>query len=120
MEDDRRLKRVSSEYFGELSKLLLTEVNDPKLKNVQITEVTFTKDLRLARVYYILIGAKPNLADADRGFKKCRGFLKKELSVRIPMRYTPDLEFVFDDKYESNLKLEQIFSDMEKSKVKTW
>ncbi|MBX7148169.1 30S ribosome-binding factor RbfA [bacterium] len=118
MDDGRRIKRVSAEYFEELSKMLITEINEPKLKHARVTEVSFTKDLHLARVYYVVDGENPNVAEADKGFKKCRGFLKRELSQRIPLRYAPDLEFIFDDKYESNLRLEKIFSDLDKTKEK--
>jgi ribosome-binding factor A len=46
-----RLQRIADRVRQELSELLIREVNDPRLKNIFITDVKIDKELAFANIY---------------------------------------------------------------------
>src|SRR3989338_9776103 len=84
--NERRLKRIEELYQQELASLLLIEVDDPLLKGVRVTRVRVTPDLGSAKIYYDCDQGKERAPDVLKGFRRCKGFLKKDLATRIPLR----------------------------------
>ena len=105
-------------YQQELASLLLIEVDDPLLKGVRVTRVRVTPDLGSAKIYYDCDQGKERAPDVLKGFRRCKGFLKKELATRIPLRFTPNLEFYFDEMLEVELNLERAFQTLQEEKKK--
>ena len=95
---NNRLGRINEEIMRELSALLRT-VKDPRVANamVSITRVEATPDMRYAKVYISVLGDKTVLHNCMRGLKSAAGFLRRELSSRLTLRYTPELAFAEDD-----------------------
>jgi len=91
-----------------MTELLLTSVSDPFLHDVQITEIKISPDLHQARVYFY-IADRTREREVLKGFRRSKGFLKKELSVRVQLRYVPDLDFFYDDQVEKNQKMDELF-----------
>lgn len=116
--NERRLKRIEELYQQELAQLLLTQVDDPLLKGIRVTRVRVKPDLGSARIFYESEKGKEGEADALKGFKRCKGFLKKELSARVPLRFTPNLEFFYDEMLEVEMNLERAFLTLHEEKKK--
>jgi ribosome-binding factor A len=113
-----RLKKIEEAYHHELAQLLLLEVKDPNLTGISITRVQMTPDLHLARVFFLTRGNQDNAPVVLKSFKKSKGFLKRALAQRIPMRYTPDLEFKLDQSLEGGTQIETLFSLLAEEKKK--
>lgn len=96
-----RVQKIASLIRGELSRLLIAEVSDPRLKHVIITEVSLTKDLRHARVFYEA-GETSDKKEIVRGLGRANGFLRKRLGDNLELRYVPELVFETDE-HSSNL-----------------
>ena len=94
----KRTDRVADYLRRELASLIQLEMRDPRVAMVSITEVTVSKDLGHARVYFTVLGkdsaeeAKP-VADA---LNRAAGFLRSQLSKDSSMRSVPALRFEFD------------------------
>lgn len=76
-----------------LTALLMTEVTDPALQDVTVTEVRVDREIEYAEVYVHA------LSDADAvmaGLKRAGGFLRRELAARTRFRKTPALVFRWD------------------------
>lgn len=108
-----RLKRIETSYYQELSNILLTHVRDPRLSLVRITRVKISANLTQAKVFFDL-NDKSKANDALKGFRKCKGFLKRHLGASIPLRYTPDLDFRLDDFTCEKNQLDEIFEKIKK------
>ncbi|OGQ08403.1 MAG: ribosome-binding factor A [Deltaproteobacteria bacterium RIFCSPLOWO2_12_FULL_40_28] len=108
-----RLKKIETSYYQELSNILLTHVRDPRLSLVRVTRVKLSPDLSQAKVFFDL-NDKSKANDALKGFRKCKGFLKKHLGSSIPLRYTPDLDFRLDDFIGDKNNLDEIFEKIKK------
>jgi ribosome-binding factor A len=64
---------------------------------VTITEVRTTPDLQLSRVYFSVLNEEENLAAAVEGLERATGFVRKLLGERLTIRYTPELQFYYDE-----------------------
>lgn len=103
-----RSERVREEIRKHLSDILLREVDDPRIRMSTISDVTMTRDLRIARVYYAVSGERKKRDAAKRGFQKARGYLKRALADRLNLRYMPDLEFYYDDSFDYGATIDNL------------
>ena len=53
-----RPERVAKELKRYISEILYTEIKDPRIGFVTIMDVELTKDLKIATVYYSIMGTK--------------------------------------------------------------
>lgn len=97
----RRVERVGESIRDTIGELLLREVKDPRLHMVTVTEVQMSKDLRHGRVFFSCVGDAAVRERALGGFASAAGFIRREVSRRLGLRYTPDLAFVFDPRLEA-------------------
>lgn len=93
MKEFFRHQRVAEQIQRELADLLQSEVKDPRLSMVTVTEVEVTNDLAHAKVYYT---AAERTAELDQGLRKATGFLRSQLAQRLVMRTVPQLSFIYD------------------------
>ena len=77
-----RKDRVAEQIRRELAELIRTELKDPRVGMISITDVE------------VLIG-----------LQKASGFLRRELGKRISIHMTPQLHFVFDQSLERGADL---------------
>ncbi|HLY65092.1 MAG TPA: 30S ribosome-binding factor RbfA [Chloroflexota bacterium] len=93
----RRAERVQSLIRHELGEILQQEVKDPRIEGlVSITAVEVSADLRHARVFVSVYGAKEAETHAMEALSSARPFLRHELRQRLHLRYTPDLDLHLD------------------------
>lgn len=79
-----------------LVEVLRHDVKDVPLGLTSITDVEVSPDLHLARVF--ISGLTEDEAKAKvKELQNARGRVRKALGQRIRLRFTPDLEFKYDD-----------------------
>ncbi len=104
-----RQRRVAELVREELAQILEFEVEDPRLSGITVTDVEMTGDLRLAKVYFTMIGdGDEEYEEAFTALEKARGFLRTTLAARVRLRYVPALEFYKDDLLEHARRIDEI------------
>ena len=94
----RRTERVQSLIRHELGEIVQQQLKDPRIEGlVSITTVEVTPDLRRARVYFSVYGAKEAEDHAREALNSAKTFLRHELGRRLRLRYAPDLELHLDE-----------------------
>jgi ribosome-binding factor A len=96
----RRTEQVGDLLKEELSRLLEREAKDPHIGFVTLTDVEVTPDLRTARVYFSVLGDEQAMQESLEALERARGFLRRELSQRLTIRYVPELHFLLDRSIE--------------------
>jgi ribosome-binding factor A len=92
---ERRPARVAHLVQAELATQFL-RANDARLREVTVTAVRMTPDLRVARVYVRTLG-DPNTREALlRTLGKAAHFLRGEVGRAMGLRVTPELRFEYD------------------------
>jgi ribosome-binding factor A len=78
-----------------------------------ITGVDVSADLRNATVAYSVIGDELNAREAQHFFRKHAGEIRKEVSSKVILKYSPKLSFVRDLGIERGNRVMEILDDLE-------
>ena len=107
-----RIGRINEEIQRELSALIRT-VKDPRVHGlVSLTAVETTPDLRSAKVYVSVLDSS-DVKEVVKGLKSASGYLRRELGRALPLRYTPELQFVADDSIHQGAHILSMLRDPE-------
>ena len=101
-----RSDRIAAQIQREIAELIRSEVKNPLLGMITVSEAKISRDLAIADIYVTFMG---NHEPA----KQCVSFLaehygstlRHELGKRIRIRHLPELRFVYDDSIERCLRL---------------
>ena len=110
----KRADRVGPLIFEELSRLLIYKLEDPRLEGVTFTRVVISKDLRIAKAYFSLIGEQPQINDAEVALNRAKGLFKKAIGANLHLRYMPELQFHYDKNLDYAEKINRIIADVNK------
>jgi len=103
----RRAQRAARLIQEEISKIIQRELRDPRIGLITVTGVDVTDDLRYAKVF-ITVFKEENKEKTLEGLEHAKGFIRREIGQRIKMRFTPEIEFKFDDSAERGARIEEI------------
>ena len=114
MADRRRIERVNGLLRQEISDLIASQVNDPRLRGIiTITQVRAASDLRTARVYVSVMGDESIRKEALAGIQSSATYLRRELRGKVSLRYIPFLKFELDDAILEADRLMRIIDDLD-------
>lgn len=95
MPEYKRTDRIADQIKMEIADILVKKVSDPRIERVTVMSVNVTSDLQHARVF-VTVPPQLDLKETLLGLRRASGFFRKELSMRLPLRRTPDLTFLND------------------------
>ena len=107
----RRVSRVQDLVREEVSRLLLFKARDELLKAVSVTEVKMTPDLKQAVVRYTLWGDEDR-AEIQSRLEKASGFIRREVSRVIRLKFAPEIRFEYDRGLEHARQMEEVFKGL--------
>lgn len=93
-----------------LSELLMTEVTDPALMGVTITDVRVDREIEYADIY---VHALDDRNEVMAGLERANGFLRRELAARTRFRKTPVLHFHWDVAVEHGERIDQLLDSLD-------
>jgi ribosome-binding factor A len=76
---------------------LKTQVKDPRLGMITITDARITGDLREATVYYTVLGDATAKTDTAAALNSAKGLLRSTVGKALGLRHSPSLAFSLDD-----------------------
>lgn len=91
-----RSERVAELLRRDLSVLIRERIKDPRIGMVTILDVTVSKDLSHAKVWFDVLDAEQGKV-AEESLNHASGFLRRELGRELKLRVTPGLRFYYDD-----------------------
>jgi ribosome-binding factor A len=104
----RRLLKAAAAVRQVVSMAILTDLKDPRVRDVTVTHVEMTPDMREAKVYVSIMGDATRQDLSLRGLQNARGFLQSKIADRIETRYTPRLRFIVDMGVKRSIEVAQI------------
>lgn len=108
----RRLLKAAEAIREVVSMSILTELRDPRVKNVTVVGVEVTPDMREAKVLVSIMGNESQQRTTLLGLQNAKGFLQTRIAERIDTRYTPRLSFVVDDGVKKSVVVQQILDQI--------
>jgi len=91
---------------------ILTELRDPRIRNVTVTYVEMAGDMRQAKVHVSVMGDETQQDLSLQGLQNASGFLQQKVAQRIDTRYTPRLKFVLDQGVKNSLEVRRILEEV--------
>ena len=92
--------------------MLIRELNDPRLKQIFVTDVKIDKELAFADVYVSALEGASRSKDVLAGLESASGFIKRTLASRIELRAFPRVRFHWDITPEHADHIEKILAEI--------
>lgn len=112
----QRLAGIEKEISKVISQVLFEEVKNKKIKGiVSVTKVRVTEDLKFADVYFSILpyaGQQINQESVLEGLNEIKGFLRKRISEKINLRYTPEIRVKLDETIEHAIKISALLNEI--------
>jgi ribosome-binding factor A len=108
------MRRVDEAVRQVIGDAVASELKDPRVGFVTVTDVRTSPDLRHARVYVSVLGAAGGPSEAQEredtleGLRSAHGFLQGRLASELRLKRTPALEFIYDDTTDRAMRLEEL------------
>ena len=104
----RRVQKAAEAIREVVSMAILAELKDPRIRDVTVTYVEVSADLRHAKVHVSVMGDQSQQALSLRGLQSAAGFLQSKIARGINLRYTPRLNFVLDQGVKRSIEISRI------------
>ncbi len=110
----QRLAAIEKEVLRVISKALLEDVKNPKVKGmVSLTKVRITEDLKFADLYFTIYedkqGKKEKIVE---GLNEIKGYFRKRVSEDLALRFVPEMRIKIDDSIEYAVKISKLLDDL--------
>lgn len=110
----QRASQVAEELRKIISMILLQDVNDPKIGFVTVTRIEMTDDLRLAKIYYSILGDETKKQESEAALREHMGFIRHLAVERINMKYAMDLKWILDKSIDYSFEIDKILKKIKK------
>jgi len=108
----RRTLKAASAIREVVSMAILTQLRDPRVKDVTVTQVEVAGDMRTAKVHVSIMGDEKKQQLCLNGLRRSAGFLQSCIKDRIDTRYIPKLEFEIDKGVKQALEVSRILKEV--------
>lgn len=87
---------------------LVRELKDPRVTSLMLTvvRVEVAHDLSYAKAYISSLGGINEAEEACKALNgNAKGYIRKEVGLRLSLRKTPDIRFIPDDSIEKGIEM---------------
>jgi len=109
-----RMRRVDEALREVLSDAVFSDLKDPRIGFVTVTDVKTSNDLSHARVYVSVLGSQEERDATMAGLTSATGVLQRRVNAELTMKRTPALTFHYDDTAERAARVEQLLGEQER------
>ena len=112
-EPTQRQLRVGQEIKKVIASMLEKgEIRDEVVQNsfITITEARISPDLKYCNIYIMTLNGD-KIQEVVDAMNKYAWFVRKQLGVKLKLRYTPEVNFRIDDTFEQVDHIERLLRD---------
>jgi ribosome-binding factor A len=106
-----RMRRVDEAIREVIGDAVASDLKDPRVGFVTVTDVKTSADLRHARVYVSVLGGDQERQATLDGLRSAHGYLQRRISSELHLKRTPTLTFAYDDTSERAMRLDALIED---------
>jgi ribosome-binding factor A len=108
-----RPERVGQEIQAAIGDLIARGMlRDPRIGFITVTGVKVSADLRVARVFYSMIGTDEQKQETQKGLDAAKGFVRREVTARVKLRVSPEVFFSFDESVGEGDKIDRLLREV--------
>jgi ribosome-binding factor A len=97
MADSPRSRRMAGRIRQIVASYIESQIKDPRLGMVTVTDVKITGDLHDASVYYTVLGDDVERADSAAALEAAKGQIRSEVGRQTGVKFTPTVSFFLDE-----------------------
>lgn len=106
--DFPRTRRIGQQIKREVAELIQTELKDPRVGLVTVTDVEVSPDYEHANVFFTSLNPPENAAATLAALNHSAGFLRSQIARRVKLYAVPQLHFVYDPSVEQGVRLSRL------------
>jgi ribosome-binding factor A len=108
----RRPEKLAELIREEVIQIVGYELDDPRVASVTVTDVRVADNLRDASVYVTVEGSEEERHAAMKALQKAAPFVRRQLSMALNLRFTPEIHFVRDTVEESAARVDALLTEI--------
>ena len=108
----RRVLKAAQAIREVVSMAIITDLKDPRVKDVTVTFVEVSADMRMAKVHVSVMGDPNKQNLCLKGLQSSAGYLQKKIGNRIDTRYTPRIQFALDKGLQNAMSVTRILEEV--------
>jgi ribosome-binding factor A len=112
-----RCEKVAEAIRQEVSIILHDKLKDPRLGFVTITRVEVAADLRSAKIFFSVLGARDDYEKTKKALDSALGFIRKLVSERINLKFAPEILFKEDHSSEYSVRIQQVLDEIKEEEA---
>src|SRR6476659_2921351 len=97
MTDPARVRKQAERVKELVAEVVRTQIKDPRLGMITITDSRITADLRAATVFYTVRGDVAEQTATAAALGSAKGLLRSTVGRALGLKHSPTLAFVQDD-----------------------
>jgi ribosome-binding factor A len=106
-----RMRRVNESIRQVIGDAVASDLKDPRVGFVTVTDVRTSADLSHARVYVSVLGEPRERSETLDGLRSAHGYLQRRISGELHLKRTPTLEFSYDDTTDRAMRLDELIEE---------
>jgi len=103
-----RMRRVDEVIRQVIGDALASDLKDPRVGFVTVTDVKTSADLGHARVYVSVLGEPQTREETLKGLRSAHGYLQRRVGGELHLKRTPTLEFSYDDTTDRAMRVDAL------------
>jgi len=113
MSAPNRPERVAQEIQVAIAEMLSRgRLRDPRIGFITVTGAKVSPDLRVAKVFYSMMGTPEAREETQRGLDAAKGFVRREITSQLGLRYSPEIFFTFDESVSEGDKIDRLLREV--------
>lgn len=110
MTDPARVRKHAERVRELVASAVRTQVKDPRLGMITITDARLTGDLREATVFYTVLGDSTAQIETAAALDSAKGLLRSTVGRALGLRHSPSLAFVLDDVQDHAKEIDELLA----------
>jgi ribosome-binding factor A len=102
------MRRVNEAIRQVIGDAVSSDLKDPRVGFVTVTDVRTSPDLSHARVYVSVLGGSHTRAETLEGLSHAHGYLQRRIAGELHLKRTPTLDFSYDDTTDRAMRLDAL------------
>jgi len=110
MTDPAKVRKHAERVRELVASVVRTQIKDPRLGMITITDARITGDLRDATVYYTVLGDSAEQAATAAALESAKGVLRSTVGKALGLRHSPTLTFIQDNVLDQAKQIDDLLA----------
>lgn len=107
-------ERIADALREEIGTIVQGELADPRIGLVTVADVQIAPDGKNAHVFFSSSGTEEEAKRSQEGLLAARGYIRREVGMRLGMRHVPELHFTVENSAQYGTRIDELLNRIKK------